>query len=193
MEHSRRWINWQHQKVLLAIARCRTAALGGHRDRCTGCGHTTRISYNSCRNRHCPRCQGNARRRWLQARERELLPTRYVHAVFTLPRELAPLALQNKRLIYNLLFHASAETLLEVARDPRHLGAEIGFFSVLHSWNQRLQFHPHVHCVRCRRRPRSGSLKLDLRPALLLPSHRRAQPRLPRQVRRWTSQRLPSR
>ena len=113
IEHSRRWINWQHQKVLLAIARCRTAALGGHRDRCTGCGHTTTISYNSCRNRHCPRCQGNARRRWLQARERELLPTRYVHAVFTLPRELAPLALQNKRLIYNLLFHASAETLLD--------------------------------------------------------------------------------
>ena len=147
VEHSRRWINWQHQKVLLAIARCRTAALGGHRDRCTGCGHTTKISYNSCRNRHCPRCQGNARLLWLQARERELLPTRYVHAVFTLPRELAPLALQNKRLIYNLLFHASAETLLEVARDPRHLGAEIGFFSVLHSWNQRLQFHPHVHCV----------------------------------------------
>ena len=147
VEHSRRWINWQHRKVLLAIVRCRTAALGGHRDHCTGCGHTTRISYNSCRNRHCPRCQGNARRRWLQARERELLPTRYVHAVFTLPRELAPLALQNKRLIYNLLFHSSAETLLEVARDPRHLGAEIGFFSVLHSWNQRLQFHPHIHCV----------------------------------------------
>ena len=147
IERSRKWINWQHRKVLLAIARCRTAALGGHRDRCTGCGHTTAISYNSCRNRHCPRCQGNARLRWLQARERELLPTRYVHAVFTLPRELAPLALQNKRLIYHLLFHASAETLLEIARDPRHLGAEIGFFSVLHSWNQRLQFHPHVHCV----------------------------------------------
>ena len=147
IERSRKWINWQHRKVLLAIARCRTAALGGHRDRCTGCGHTTAISYNSCRNRHCPRCQGNARLHWLQARERELLPTRYVHAVFTLPRELAPLALQNKRLIYHLLFHASAETLLEIARDPRHLGAEIGFFSVLHSWNQRLQFHPHVHCV----------------------------------------------
>ena len=147
VDHSRRWINWQHQKVLLAIVRCRTAALGGHRDRCTSCGHTARISYNSCRNRHCPRCQGNARMRWLQARERELLPTRYVHAVFTLPRELAPLALQNKRLIYNLLFHSSAETLLEVAGDPRHLGAEIGFFSVLHSWNQRLEFHPHIHCV----------------------------------------------
>jgi hypothetical protein len=147
LERSRRWMNWQRQKVLLAITRCRTAALGGHRDRCTGCGLTTAISYNSCRNRHCPRCQGNARLRWLKAREQQLLPTRYVHAVFTLPRELAPLALQNKRLIYNLLFHASAETLLEIARDPRHLGAEIGFFSVLHSWNQLLQFHPHVHCV----------------------------------------------
>jgi hypothetical protein len=147
LEHSQRWINGQHQKVLLAITRCRTAALGGHRDRCTDCGHTTAISYNSCRNRHCPKCQGNARLRWLQARERELLPTRYVHAVFTLPRELAPLALQNKRVIYNLLFHSTAETLLQVARDPRHLGAEIGFFSVLHTWDQRLQFHPHVHCV----------------------------------------------
>jgi len=147
LERSAAWIGWRHRKVLLAITRCRTAALGGHRDRCTGCGHTTAISYNSCRNRHCPRCQGSARLRWLKARERELLPTRYVHAVFTLPRELAPLALQNKRLIYDLLFHSSAETLLEIARDPRHLGADIGFFSVLHSWNQRLQFHPHVHCV----------------------------------------------
>jgi hypothetical protein len=147
VERSRKWINWQHRKVLLAIERCRTAALGGHRDRCTGCGRTTKVSYNSCRNRHCPRCQGNARIRWLKARERELLPTRYVHAVFTLPHELAPLALQNKRLIYNLLFRASAETLLEIARDPRHLGAEIGFFSVLHSWSQRLEFHPHLHCV----------------------------------------------
>src|SRR5882757_220343 len=136
---------WQHQKVLLAITRCRTAALGGHRDRCSACGHTTAISFNSCRNRHCPRCQANARVRWLQARERELLPTRYVHLVFTLPRELAPLALQNKRVIYNLLFQASAATLLEIARDPRHLGAEVGFFSVLHTWNQRLQHHPHVH------------------------------------------------
>jgi len=146
VERSRKWISWQHQKVLLAITRCRTAALGGHRDQCSDCGHTA-ISYNSCRNRHCPRCQGNARVRWLQARERELLPARYVHVVFTLPRELAPLALQNKHLIYNLLFRASAETLLQIARDPRHLGAEIGFFSVLHTWNQRLQHHPHVHCV----------------------------------------------
>ena len=147
LERSRKWITWQHQKVLLAITRCRTAALGGHRDRCTDCGHTTAVSYNSCRNRHCPKCQGNARLRWLQARERELLPASYVHIVFTLPRELAPLALQNKRLIYNLLFHSTAETLIEIARDPRHLGAEIGFFSVLHTWDQRLQHHPHVHCV----------------------------------------------
>jgi hypothetical protein len=146
VQRSRRWINGQHQKVLLAIMRCRTAALGGHRDQCSDCGHTA-ISYNSCRNRHCPRCQGNARVRWLEKRERELLPTRYVHVVFTLPHELAPLALHNKRLIYSLLFRASAETLLEVARDPHHLGAEIGFFSVLHTWNQRLQHHPHVHCV----------------------------------------------
>ncbi len=146
LQRSQRWISWQHQKVLLAITRCRTAALGGHRDRCSGCGHTA-ISYNSCRNRHCPKCQGNARQRWLEARERELLPTPYVHIVFTLPREVASLALQNKQVIYNLLFHASAETLLEIARDPRHLGAEIGFFSVLHTWNQRLQHHPHIHCV----------------------------------------------
>jgi hypothetical protein len=101
LEHSQRWINWQHQKVLLAITRCRTAALGGHRDRCSDCGHTTAVSYNSCRNRHCPKCQGNARQRWLQARERELLPTPYVHVVFTLPHELAPLALQNKQVIYD--------------------------------------------------------------------------------------------
>jgi len=141
IKRSRKWISWQHQKVLLAITRCRTAALGGHRDQCSDCGHTA-ISYNSCRNRHCPQCQGNARLRWLQARERELLPTSYVHVVFTLPRELAPLALQNKRLVYNLLFRTSAETLLQIARDPRHLGAEIGFFSVLHTWDQRLQHIP---------------------------------------------------
>jgi Putative transposase/Transposase zinc-binding domain len=146
VERSRRWITWQHRKVLLAILRCRTAVLGGHRDRCEDCGHVA-ISYNSCGNRHCPRCQGNACLRWLRAREAELLPTRYVHAVFTLPRELAPVALQNKKVIFNLLFHASAETLLEVARNPRHLGAEIGFFSVLHTWDQRLLFHPHVHCI----------------------------------------------
>jgi len=146
LERNRHWLSWKHIKVLLAIARCRTAALGGHLDECTRCGHRA-ISYNSCRNRHCPKCQTSARERWIAARQRELLPTRYVHMVFTLPRELAPLTLQNKKIIYDLLFRASAETLLEVARDPRRLGAEIGFFSVLHTWSQKLGLHPHVHCV----------------------------------------------
>lgn len=146
IERNRSWLNRLHLKVLTAIERCRTAALGGHLDECVRCGHRV-ISFNSCRNRHCPKCQANARDRWLQARERELLPTRYVHVVFTLPHELAPLTLQNKKVVYDLLFKTSAETLLKMARDPRHLGAEIGFFSVLHSWNQKLEFHPHIHCV----------------------------------------------
>ena len=136
----------QHLKVLNAILRCRTAALGGHIDECTRCGFLT-ISYNSCRNRHCPKCQANARHRWLEARRADLLPTRYFHVVFTLPHELAPLALLNKKVLYDLLFRASAETLLEVATDPRHLGASIGFFGVLHTWNQKLEHHPHVHYV----------------------------------------------
>src|SRR6266851_1542707 len=146
IERSRRWLTSRHQKVLTAIERCRTAALGGHVDECSRCGHRA-ISYNSCRNRHCPKCQGNARERWLADRQQELLPTRYVHVVFTLPHLLAPLALQNKKMIYGLLFRASAETLIQIARDPKHLGADIGFFSVLHTWNQKLQHHPHVHCV----------------------------------------------
>src|SRR5499427_3366432 len=146
IERSRKWICWKHVKVLLAIARCRTAALGGHLDECTRCGHRA-ISYNSCRNRHCPKCQTAARERWIAARQRDLLPTRYLHVVFTLPSRLAPLVLQNKKVLYDLLFRTSAETLLEVARNPEHLGAEIGFFSVLHSWSQQLNLHPHVHSV----------------------------------------------
>jgi predicted RNA-binding Zn-ribbon protein involved in translation (DUF1610 family) len=146
IERNRHWLRWTHLKVLLAIARCRTAALGGHIDECTSCGHRA-ISYNSCRNRHCPKCQTGARERWIEARRRELLPTPYVHVVFTLPPQLAALALQNRKLIYGLLLRTSAETLLEVARNPAHLGAEIGFFSVLHTWNQKIQLHPHVHCV----------------------------------------------
>ena len=142
-----RWLTWLHLRVLLAIVRCRTPLLGGHVDECSRCGHHPAISYNSCRNRHCPKCQTNARDQWLEARSRDLLPTPYVHVVFTLPHKLSPLALQNKREIYSLLFRASAETLLEMARDPKHLGAEIGFFSVLHTWSQQLQHHPHVHCV----------------------------------------------
>jgi Putative transposase/Transposase zinc-binding domain len=146
IERNRSWLNRLHLKVLTAIERCRTAALGGHLDECVHCGHRV-ISFNSCRNRHCPKCQANARERWLAARERELLPTRYVHVVFTLPHELGPLTLQNKTIVFNLLFKTSAETLMEIARDPKHLGADIGFFSVLHSWNQKLEFHPHIHCV----------------------------------------------
>jgi hypothetical protein len=145
-QSSRKWFTWLHLKILTAIVSCRTSALGGHIDECLSCGHRA-ISFNSCRNRHCPKCQANARDRWLEARRRELLPTRYVHVVFTLPQPLAPLALQNKREVYSLLFRASAETLLTVARDPQHLGADIGFFSVLHTWNQKLLHHPHVHCV----------------------------------------------
>jgi rubredoxin len=147
IERNRHWLRWKHVKVLRAIARCRTAALGGHLDECTRCGHRAPISYNSCRDRHCPKCQTAARDRWIAARRRELLPTRYLHVVFTLPHRLAPLVLQNKKVLYGLLFRTSAETLLEVARDPQHLGAEIGFFSVLHTWSQKLNIHPHVHCV----------------------------------------------
>jgi Putative transposase/Transposase zinc-binding domain len=156
IERNRHWLRWKHVKVLLAIRRCRTAALGGHLDECTRCGHRAPISYNSCRDRHCPKCQTAARERWIAARRRELLPTRYLHVVFTLPHRLAPLILQNKKVLYGLLFRTSAETLLKVARNPRHLGAEIGFFSVLHTWSQQLKIHPHVHCV-----VPAGGLSLD--------------------------------
>jgi hypothetical protein len=124
-EKHRTWLNGLHRKGLSAIVRCRTAALGGHRDRCSRCGHQA-ISSNSCRNRHCPKCQSNARDKWLAARQEELLNVPYFHVVFTLPHQLAPLVFQNKKLLYGLLFRASAAALLEVAADPGHLGAEIG-------------------------------------------------------------------
>ncbi|MEP6695030.1 MAG: IS91 family transposase [Chloroflexota bacterium] len=143
---TQRWVTAHQRRVLRAIARCRTAALGGHLDRCTTCGHRA-ISFNSCRDRHCPKCLTHARDQWLAARERELLPVGYAHVVFTLPHALAGLALQNSRVVYDLLFQASAATLLEVARTPRHLGAALGFLSVLHTWGQTLLHHPHVHCV----------------------------------------------
>ncbi len=145
-DKNRSWLTGLHRKVLSAIEQCRTAALGGHKDRCPRCAYQA-ISYNSCGNRHCPKCQTNARDRWLAARQRELLPVPYVHVVFTLPHQLASLTLYNKRLMYSLLFRASAATLLEVAADPRHLGADIGFLTVLHTWGQNLLAHPHVHCV----------------------------------------------
>lgn len=138
--------DFQQLKAFRAIQRCRTAALGGHIDACPKCGHRA-ISYNSCRNRHCPKCQAQARERWLAARQRELLATSYFHAVFTVPHELNVLALDNPRRFYDLLFHASAQTLLEVAANPNHLGAEIGLISILHTWGQNLLLHPHVHCV----------------------------------------------
>jgi hypothetical protein len=148
IEKQRSWLTGLHRKVLSALEHCRTAALGGHRDRCSRCGYTTTaISYNSCRNRHCPKCLNNARKRWLAAREKELLPVQYIHLVFTVPHALVPLFLHNKKLLYSLLLRSSAATLLEVARDPEHLGAEIGFFSVLHTWGQNLLAHPHVHSV----------------------------------------------
>jgi putative transposase/transposase-like zinc-binding protein len=139
-------LTWPQVKVLRAIERCRTAALGGHRDQCDRCGHQTTF-FNSCRNRHCPKCQTNAREKWLFARQQELLPAGYYHLVFSVPHALVPLMWQNKRVLFQLLFEASAATLLEVAADQRHLGAEIGFLSVLHTWGQTLQPHPHVHCV----------------------------------------------
>ena len=136
----------QQLKAFRAIQRCRTAILGGHRDACLRCGYQA-ISYNSCRNRHCPKCQAQARDRWLAARERELLDTSYFHVVFTVPHELNILALENPRLFYDLLFTASAQTLLKIASDPKHLGAEIGLISILHTWGQNLLLHPYIHCA----------------------------------------------
>ncbi|MHC4986007.1 MAG: IS91 family transposase [Planctomycetota bacterium] len=133
-------------KVMSAIERCRTAALGGHVVRCEKCAHE-HVAYNSCRNRHCPKCQGPAAREWLAAREAELLPVPYFHVVFTVPAEIADIAYHNKAVIYGILFKASAETLITIAADPKHLGARIGFTSVLHTWGSALPHHPHIHCI----------------------------------------------
>jgi hypothetical protein len=134
------------QRVLRDVAACRTAELGGHVQACNGCDHR-QIAYNSCRNRHCPKCQAAARAEWMAAREQELLPVPYFHLVFTLPQPLNALALQNKKLVYGLLFRAAADTLLTIATDPKHLGAKIGFLAVLHTWGQNLMHHPHLHIV----------------------------------------------
>ena len=132
--------------VMSAIERCRTAALGGHVEQCDACGHQ-RIAFNSCRNRHCPKCQSLARAQWLADRQAELMPVEYFHVVFTLPEEIAAIAYQNKALVYDLLFHATAEILRTIAADPKHLGADIGFIAILHTWGQNLLHHPHLHCV----------------------------------------------
>jgi hypothetical protein len=136
----------EHHRVLNAIASCRTAALGGHVETCDRCGHR-RIAYNSCRNRHCPKCQASACAQWMNERAGELLPVEYFHVVFTLPDDFNALALANPRVVYGLLFDAAAQTLLEVAANPKRLGARIGFLSILHTWGQNLCLHPHVHCV----------------------------------------------
>jgi Putative transposase/Transposase zinc-binding domain len=139
-------ISLPQRRVMTAIEICRTAALGGHVERCDDCGHT-RIAYNSCRNRHCPKCQWSAAERWLAAREAELLPVPYFHVVFTLPAAVGAIAYQNKATVYGLLFSAAAETLATIAADPKHLGADIGVTAVLHTWGQNLDHHPHVHCI----------------------------------------------
>jgi hypothetical protein len=156
-------------KVVKALVACRTATLGGHVDICDGCGYEA-ISYNSCRNRHCPKCRGTATAAWLSVQEQTVLPVSYAHVVFTLPALLAPLALQNQRVVYSLLFKAVSETLLQVAATPRHLGARIGFLAILHTWGQNLVHHPHVHCV-----VPAGGIALDnmgwvkCRPGFFLP------------------------
>jgi hypothetical protein len=153
-----RWghtVSPQQRKALGDISRCRTAALGGHLEECDRCGHR-RIAYNSCRNRSCPKCQSTARDRWLAQQAQQLLPVPYCHVVFTVPKALAHLGLQNQRHFYALLFRAVAETLLTIAADPRRLGARLGFLAVLHAWSQNLLFHPHLHCL-----VPAGGLALD--------------------------------
>ena len=159
-----------HQlKIMSAIQNCRTAALGGHVEACTDCGHW-RIAYNSCRNRHCPKCQGAAARTWLEAREADLLPVGYFHVVFTLPAEVADIAFHNKALVYDLLFKAASEAMLTIAADPKHLGARIGITAVLHTWGSAMTHHPHVHMI-----VPGGGISADgqrwitSRPAFLLP------------------------
>jgi hypothetical protein len=145
----------EQRRVMRAIEVCRTSVLGGHVDQCDNCQYQ-RVSYNSCRNRHCPKCQSLAKARWLEARLADLLPVQYFHVVFTLPEQLSHLALQNKRVVYNLLFAAASQSLLRIAADPKHLGAQPGFLAVLHTWGQNLHHHPHLHCV-----VPGGGLSLD--------------------------------
>jgi hypothetical protein len=171
-EFLQRWgpvVSRQQHKALRDIGLCRTAALGAHLQQCDACSYQD-VSYLSCRNRHCPKCQSTARDRWLSRQAANLLPVAYSHVVFTLPEQLAPLALRNQRLLYDLLFRAASETLLQIAADPRHLGARIGVLAVLHTWSQNLRHHPHLHCL-----VPAGGLALDhsrwiaCRPGFFLP------------------------
>ena len=162
-------LNLVQLKVMTAIENCRTAALGGHVEACEDCGHW-RVAYNSCRNRHCPKCQGAAARDWLAAREADLLPVGYFHVVFTLPAEIADIAFHNKTVVYDLLFRAASETMLTIAADPKHLGARIGITAVLHTWGSAMTHHPHVHMIV----PGGGITPdgarwISSRPAFLLP------------------------
>ena len=157
------------RRAMTAIELCRTAALGGHVERCDNCGHQ-RIWYNSCRSRCCPSCQSLARAEWLEDRQAELLDTEYFHVVFTVPQEIASIAYQNKAEVYDILFRAAAETLRTIAADPAHLGAEIGFFGILHTWGQTSLYHPHIHFVVAWRRHLARWHAVDLLPAGLLPS-----------------------
>jgi len=141
-----RKIPLNHIRTIRAIERCRTAELGGHIDECDCCGRI-KISYNSCRNRHCPKCQFLKKEKWLEQRKEDLLPVPYFHVVFTIPAKLNPLVLRNKRVLYDILFRSVSETLIELARDPKHLGGQIGFICILHTWGQNLMDHPHIHCV----------------------------------------------
>ncbi len=143
---ARHSVSPEQATVLRRLTACRTSALGGHVDTCDACG-TVQISYNSCRDRHCPKCQATRQQEWVASRLTRLLPVSYFHVVFTLPEQLQPLGLKNRRVLYDLLFRAASETLLELAADPRRLGAQIGFTAVLHTWGQNLRFHPHLHCV----------------------------------------------
>ncbi len=136
----------RHLRAMHAVEICRTAALGGHRDKCEDCGHVE-ISYNSCRNRHCPKCQTLKKEQWIEAREQDLLPIQYFHVVFTIPSELNPVVIMNQKVMYDLLFHSVSETLVELSNNPKHLGARIGFIGILHTWGQNLMDHPHIHCV----------------------------------------------
>jgi hypothetical protein len=157
------------RRVMRDIERCRTAALGGHVEQCDACRHQ-RISFNSCRDRHCPKCQSLTRAQWLQDRQAELLPVEYFHVVFTMPQEIAAIAYQNKAVVYDILFRATAETLRTIAADPKHLGAEIGFIAILHTWGQNLLHHPHLHCVVPGGGPSpDGQRWISCRPGFFLP------------------------